>query len=88
MTSTKCKGFRTTYKETSICTRILHDELQRSLLMFRNVVVACLLQDILFRAGIEKVTPHVEPRTVPSYISSDPEILPSEQVTSYKTHTI
>ena len=38
----------------------------------------------MFRAGIEKVTPHVEPRTVPSYVSSDPEMLPSEKVISYK----
>lgn len=32
------------------------------------------LQDVLFRAGMEKATPFVEPRTVASYISSDSEI--------------
>ena len=32
------------------------------------------LQDVLFRAGIEKATPHVEPCTIPSYVSSDSEI--------------
>jgi hypothetical protein len=56
--------------------------------MFQNVVVACMLQDVLFKVGIEKVTPLVEPRTVPSYVSSDPEMLPSEKVTSYKTHAV
>ena len=32
------------------------------------------LQDVLFRAGVEKATPFIEPCTVLSYISSDSEI--------------
>jgi hypothetical protein len=32
------------------------------------------LQDVLFRAGIEKATPYVEPCTILSYVSSDSEV--------------